>query len=146
MTEYSEYTVPAEMGINPLPSDLTEAGLNVLKDALAANSIIAKEVKIAYVFERKDEFSLDEFGTKRNKSYGSNGDDVLIQLTVRIPSPQNVNGLGSVLVLEEAVMQYRGEEERKQLEAEIAAAEQEAKLAQTVADQKRARLEALKAK
>lgn len=145
MTAYEYDNLPANFDVQPIPDELFAVGYDAIKQAVESDQSLARELRVAYLYDRKCEMSFDQFGTQRNASYGSESDDVLLQLTVRIPNsnPKFWGGTGGfelVHELETNVIELAKDKRRAKLEAEIAEAEARATAAANIADQKRAEL------
>lgn len=146
MTAYETDNLPENLDyIKPLPDELFQKGYEAIKDALEnSGGVLASEIKVAYAYERKGELSLDQFGGKRNVSYASDSDDIILQLTVRIDSPNvhwKATDAGSLVgALEDEVKELDRKRKIKVLEAEIAAEEARAEAAARAVRQKRAEL------
>lgn len=145
MTAYGYYSLPDEINAKPLSQELFTAGMTALKEVMESDEVQAQEIKIAYVYDRNDHFATDPFGGKRNTSYASDNDDVIVQLTMRIPNPKGYAALTRLVNLENAIVQETKEAERQALKADIAAEDAEAERAKANADAKRARLALLDA-
>jgi hypothetical protein len=102
--------------ISPLPDDMVSEGVRLLRSARESGLLMAQEVKIAHLYDRKGYAEMDTFAGPRNASYGSDNDDVVIQVTVRIQNPQMFSGLQS---LKNIIQERNNEAARKQLESEI---------------------------
>ena len=78
-------------------------------------------IRAAYVYDRKGFPSFDALGEGRNKSYGSNSDDIVIQVTYVVPSYseayENFVEVGSDLAEAKVAEEIR--ELERELEAEI---------------------------
>lgn len=151
MTEYEYNNLPDDLGhIHPIPAELALEGYEALQEVMGTDVVKAQEIKVAYVYGRKGQLDADTFAGPRNKSYGGQGDDIVIQLTVRISDSRYIGGgkhpITKLAALEESIKDFDREVERKRLEAEIAEAEAEANDAAEKAARKRKQLEDLKKK
>lgn len=146
MTAYGYYSLPDDINAKPLSNELFTQGMAALKEVMESDEVQAQEIKIAYVYDRNDHFATDPFGGKRNTSYASDNDDVIVQLTMRIPNPKGYAALTRLVNLETAIAQEALEAERHELEMDIAAEDAEAARAKANADAKRAKLAELNAK
>lgn len=146
--EYREDNLPYNMQhVTAIPDELFNNAQAALFAAIATNQLIAQEAKVAYAYKRKNEMSLDSFGGERNKSYSGSHDDVIIQVTVRVPNPKARDiDLDDLITLEEDIKAHKVTAEQKRLAAEIAEAEAEAEQAEAIARKKREELEALRKK
>lgn len=147
-TPYDYYNLPEELEVEVLPEELNEAAEAAFLEALASGEVKVQEAKATYVYERKFDMSFDAFSKlERNTSYSSESDDVILQLTIRIPNPSaRKDKLGRVAELATSVYEFAAKAAKERLEAEIAQAEQEAENAAATAREKRAKLEELRAK
>lgn len=145
--EYREDNLPYSMAhVKAIPEELFRDLENILFIAVSTNQVIATEAKVAYAYKRKNEMSLDSFGSERGH-YGSAQDDVIIQVTVRVPNPNgNSVELDDLLELEQDIQELNMTAQQKKLTDEIAQAEAEAEKAEATARKKREELEALRKK
>jgi hypothetical protein len=127
MTNFEYDNLPDEMTVDALGDELFFTGLAALANAAGSKHALAKEIKIAYAYDRKGYMALDTFGGHRNAAYSSVDDDIILQVTVRVPHPSQVdNGsLGSLQRLESLVRTQIEEADRDWLEAEVLEAEEE---------------------
>jgi hypothetical protein len=147
MTAYEYDNLPDELNIDALPETMFDEAHAAFTQALESGLLEAKEVKVAYVYDRKGYLTADAFGGQRNAAYGSETDDVVIQMTIRVPNPNNRQAeLSKLAALEKTIVEQNLNAERAKLEAEIAAAEQAAQEAQAAAKKKREQLDALRTK
>lgn len=143
MTTYEYDNLPDELNVDVLPKELFQEAYAAFTQALEADTFEAMEIKAAYVYDRKGYLDADTFGGKRN-AYGSTNDDVVLQLTIRIPNPSDRKELDKVANLEQTIVERNLNAERARLEAEIVAEEAAAEKAQATAKQKREQLKALR--
>jgi hypothetical protein len=149
MTADYEYdNLPDALEAEALPEELFADAQAAFLQALESGLALATEAKAVHVYDRKGYMNADSFIGHQNPSYRSNTDDVILQLTIRIPSPNTIRGedLNAVTALEERAHEHATEAERKRLEAELAQAEKEAEQAETAAREARAKLEKLRKK
>lgn len=128
MTSYEYDNLPDNFEmIGPMPDDLFPEIMRMFKAAQNNGIEVAREAKIAYVYDRKGYLTMDEFGGHRNTAYGSSDDDVVIQLTLRIQQTKSYP-FAPLIVVENILKERNDEAKRLQLEGEIAAlkADQEA--------------------
>jgi capsule polysaccharide export protein KpsC/LpsZ len=145
MTDFEYDNLPDEMTVQALEEDLFPWGLDVLINAVKTDHSLAKEIKIAYAYDRKGYMELDTFGGRRNPAYSSVDDDIVIQVTVRVHHPSQVGrDLESLKALEKLLREQNEDAERTRLEAELVQAEAEMSKAAATARTKRARLEELR--
>lgn len=140
MTEYEYNNLPEDLEyVHPIPETLFLKGYEALQEVMETDLVRAEEMRIAYVYDRKGELSSDTFAGPRNKSYGGRGDDIVIQLTVRISDSRyfggGKHGMAKLTELETEIQEFDRQAEKVRLEEEIAAAEAarlvvEAKLAE----------------
>jgi len=128
MTEYDYNNLPESLGeVHPIPAALLFEGYEALQEVMGSDLVKAQEMRIAYVYNRKQELSADTFAGPRNKSYGGAGDDIVIQLTVRITDSRYFGGgrqeIPKLEALETSIKDFDRMAEKKRLEAEIANAE-----------------------
>lgn len=149
MTTYDYNNLPEELSQQTiLPAELFNQAHAAFTQALDSGEILAQEARAAYAYERKGFLNHDGFGGHQNASYSSDTDDIILQLTIRIPNPKTIRGeaLDKTAALEAAANHLELEAERPRLEAEIAQAEAEAERAEAAARQKREKLEELRKK
>src|SRR5215217_1800182 len=88
MTAYEYDNIPDSFEtISAMPADLFSEVQRTFKAAQDSGLLMAKEAKIAHVYDRKGYLTTDELGGPRNAAYGSKTDDIVIQLTIRIQQP-----------------------------------------------------------
>lgn len=131
MTAYHEDNLPETLYLPNLPDEAFDKAFEALGQAVASGRITAKSAVAGYLYERKDDLSTDRFGGKRNPSYGGPTDDMILQITVRVPNPVFVadNGLGAFNELEEEVKAINKQEAMARLEAEIEEAQERGRVA-----------------
>lgn len=143
MTAYDYNNLPQELNVEPLPNEMVADVRAAINEVLEYGITSASEVKAAYVYKRKGQMGFTKFGEQGNPHYASESDDIIMQLTVRVPNPKNVGRYGhemkKLIEMEEQINAESLEVERARLEVEIAQAEEEAKT-------KRERLEELRNK
>lgn len=146
MTAYTYNSLPDEMTVKPVSNELFPKAKAAFLEAFDSEHIEAQTIHVAYAYERHGHMDLDRFGGARNNSYSSERDDLVIQVTVRIPNPKGYAALPKMVALETAMMEEGQAAERKALEDAIAADEAKAKQANANAVANRAKLEALNSK
>lgn len=150
MTEYGYYNLPDELNVHPIPEDFLVEGYEALQEVMGTDLVKAQEIKIAYVYDRNGQFSADTFAGPRNKSYGGQGDDIVIQWSVRISDSRYFGGgkqsITKLAALEDTIKDFDRKAEQKRLATEIAEAEAEAEAAAAKVALKRKQLEALEQK
>lgn len=146
MTAYDYYNLPDELNVPAVPEELFNTAFDAFTQALESDQLKAQEIKVAYVYDRNDYMSADAFAGKRNASYTTSNDDVVIQISLRVPNPKGREELSNLAVLEERLTEHNLNVERERLEKEIAAAEETAEKAQAAANQKREQLAKLRQK
>ena len=148
MTAYNYDNLPnesSEMGKNGVvPEELTSLAQEAILNIINSNNYLAMEARAYYVYDRKGYMNFDAVGGPRNLSYGRKSDDMILQLTVRVQ--HHVDAPDEVSELENALNEFKTQEEREKLEREIAEAEAQVQKVQQDAERKRARLEELKKK
>lgn len=147
MTDYEYDNLPYDMNVEPVPAQLQDAALALAGKLAGSGDVRAMEVKIAHVYGRKGYMETDTFGGRRSASYSSGNDDVVLQVTVRVPYPSKWNdkALYALVILENELRAHLAEEERQRLEAEITQAEAAAAKATAAAQAAQDRLNALRA-
>lgn len=149
MATYEDNNLPEELSQQTiLPAELFNQAHSAFTQALDSGEILAQEARAAYAYERKGSLNHDGFGDHRNASYSSDTNDIILQLTIRIPNPKTIPGeaLDQTAALEAATDRFELEAERARLETEIAQAEAGAERAEAAARQKREKLEELRKK
>lgn len=145
MTDYEYDNLPTgemEM-VDALPDDLFPSALAIFNNIIAKQADMAREVKVAHVYDRKGYLTLDSLGGSRNASYGNDDDDLILQVTVRVqhPSVLGMHSPAGLLELENEVTGRRDEAERQKLEKDLADAEEAAAKAAAAVAAHKARLE-----
>jgi hypothetical protein len=147
MTDYEYSNLPNELSAEALPEELFPAALEAITEALESDYALGVEARAVHVYDRKGYMNDDSFIGHQNPAYRSTTDDVVLQLTVRIPNPKTVRGgLEATARLEELAEEYDRRAEEARLNAELAQAEADAQKAETTAREAREKLEALKNK
>lgn len=147
MTDYDYNNLPQELSAEPLPDELFPAAVAAITEALESDSTLAMEARAVHVYDRKGYMNDDSFIGHQNPAYRNPTDDVVLQLTVRIPNPKTVRGgLDATARLEELAEKYDRRAEEARLNAELAQAEADAQKAENAAREAREKLEALKNK
>lgn len=148
MTAFDYDNLPDSLDVDPVPAELQDRALAVAIALLGSDHLLAREVKIAHVYDRKGYLNADTFGGQRNPSYSSSSDDIIVQVSVRVgysPSPWSTDeALKQLKALEVQTREWHVDEQRKKIEAEIATAEEDALRAEAAAQSARDRLAALK--
>lgn len=148
MTSYEYDNLPDALEAAALPEEMFADVQAAFTQAMESGLAVATEAKAVHVYDRKGYLNADSFIGHQNPSYRSETDDVILQMTIRIPNPKTIRGesLSAITALEDRTANYTLEAERARLEAEIAQAEAEAEKADATAREKRAKLEALRKK
>lgn len=146
MTAYEDDNLPDELRAEAMPEEMFDEVLAAFHEALESGLALTTEAKAVHVYDRKGYMEADSFIGHQNPAYRSKTDDVVLQLTIRIPNPQTVRGddLNAVTALEKSADEYAQRAEKARLEAELAQAEAEAEKAETAAREAREKLEALR--
>lgn len=145
MTDDYEYdNLPEQLEASVLPEELMEDAQAAFVQALESGLVKTAEIKAVHVFNRKGYMDANSFVGWQNESYRRDSDDVILQMTIRIPNPKGESTLSEVAALEESATEYTKEAERKRLEAELTKAEADAKQAETAAREAREKLEKLR--
>lgn len=66
-----------------IPKGMFKLAYDAFIEAYEGDFEVAKEARVAYIYDRKGSMAFDPVD-KRNASYGSKEDDLIIQLTLRI--------------------------------------------------------------
>lgn len=149
MTSYDYRNLPDPLEAAALPEELFAYAQRALIQALDSDLIIATEAKAVHVYDRNGYMEADAFGGHQNPSYRGETDDVVLQLTVRVPHPKSygvADKLNAIVDLEEQATEHALNAEKARLEAQLAKAEKEAAQAETTAREAREKLEALRKK
>jgi hypothetical protein len=148
MTDYEYDNLPDEITADALPKEMFADAQAAFAQALESGLALNVEAKATHAYDRKGYLNTDSFIGHQNPAYRSETDDVIIQLTIRIPNPKTIRGesLSAVTALEDIATDYDQKAERARLEAELAQAEREAAQAEATAREKREKLEALRKK
>lgn len=112
---------PMVTDLQELPKGSQGKGLETIRELLSSTEDFSFNVSGGHVYERKGYLSADSLGGPRNSSYGSNSDDVLLQVTIRV-RPRVAEKL--IDNVKESILQEELEieaEERRRLDAELAA-------------------------
>jgi len=122
--EHEKYDMePIVTDLVSLPEAVQASAVEVIREIVADEGSYDFNVSGGHVFERKGEISSDQLAGHRNSSYGSVGDDVVLQITVRVrPDRPNV----TTLLQETAqarIDEFEAEQQakRREVEAELAA-------------------------
>lgn len=147
MTAFDYDNLPDDLGSTaPLPGELFDAANVAFAEALTSGDVLAAEARAAYVYDRRGNFGIDAMGKDRNPTYAGEGDDIVLQLTIRVRAPQGRDGLAKLAELERAANDSGLKAEQERLEAELAEAEASANQAQELAHKTREKLNVLRAK
>ena len=134
MTDDYEYdNLPKELEAPVLPEELHADAQAAFIQALDSELVKAMEIKAVHVFNRKGYMDANSFVGRQNPSYRSDSNDVILQMTIRIPNPKREESLSEVAELEVSANEYTVRAEKARLEAELAKAEQEAAKAEETA-------------
>lgn len=114
-TYFDTDNIPDELFTPALGAQHFESAMNVIQDAVARGEVAAWEANAAYVSERNDWMETSPIVNPR----GGVQDDVLVQVTVRIPRTEQFKKFESE-ILEEDKLRVR-----ERAEAELARIEQE---------------------
>ena len=146
--DYEYDNLPDALEADPLPKDMFDNTLAAFNQALESGLALNAEAKAVHVYDRKGYMNADSFIGHQNPAYRSQTDDVILQLTIRIPNPKTIRGesLSKTAALEDLAADYDMRIEKARLEAELEQAEQAAAAAEATAREKREKLEALRNK
>lgn len=119
MTTYFDTdNIPDEFFTPTLGAQHFESALSVIQDAIAKGEVSAYEANAAYVYERNDWMETSSIVNPR----GGVRDDVLVQVTVRIPRTQEFKKFESEILEEDKLrIKERAEAELARIEQEEAA-------------------------
>jgi hypothetical protein len=117
--------IPREMNIEPLHEKHTLTALEILKDAIRTGSDRAAEAKIGFAYERKDWIEVGEIApiSGEHNYYNSSRDDIVVQVTVRFPRPNEKDS--RFAKLEETLVEEATAARIAAADAELAAVEAE---------------------
>lgn len=148
MTAYDDNNLPENMEmVQAVPNGLFPDACEAFNEAMGSGEVEAFEAKVAYAYDRKGYISLDSVGGPRNKSYGSDTDDIVIQLTLRVRNPKRLRTtIPALETFESKVIETNRQAEIAKLEAEVELEDARAREAAAVAKEKREKLNALRAK
>lgn len=148
MTSFEYDNLPDALEVEALPEEMFDDVQTAFIQAMSSGLALTMEAKAAHAYERKEVLETDSFIGHQNPAYRSETDDVILQMTIRIPNPKTIRGesLSATTTLEERATAYDLAAKRARLEAEIAKAEADATKAETAAREARAKLEALRKK
>lgn len=149
MTADYEYdNLPDALEAEALPAEMFEMAQNAFVQATTSGLALAMEAKAVHVYDRKGYMNADSFIGHQNPAYRSETDDVILQLTIRIPNPKTIRGedLNAITALEDYATEYDQRAEKARLEAELEQAEKVAAQAEATAREAREKLEALRQK
>lgn len=147
MTAYDYDNLPDDLEmIDAVPVELIPEALEAFNEAFGSGEVKAVEAKAAYAFERHGYLELNTVGGPRNKSYGSDKDDIVLQLTVRISNPKRLRTtIPALETFESKIVEAKRQEEIAKLEADLEADETREREAAKAAAEKREKLNALRA-
>lgn len=129
-----------------LPDGLPKLGavtdaIELIDVALDHHAVTGAEVSAGYLYDRKGYPTVDLFGAPRNTRYGSNADEIVVSVTVRI-TPQAIPESDPISALEQNYL--RTAEEQKALDA-VAEAKEAVRLAHEALTKQQDALEDAKA-
>lgn len=134
--------------VDYIPEEHNEEALVALNSIIEQNQYVVLGTKIATVYDRKGFMSHDSITRKRNESYSSENDDIILQITVRIDGRDVRTKSGAGKEVSELIGSVRN----SHLEAEILKGEKDLmhavehfEQAKEALKKKRADLESLKA-
>lgn len=119
MTNF-EYDNLPETDLTVLPDSMQPAAVNFVLRKLSELTPIALQVSGAHVYDRKGYLSTDALGGPRNKSYGSDNDDVVLSVTLRISARDAENIVKTSRKHYEEKIQAEKKAEAEALDATIA--------------------------
>jgi hypothetical protein len=122
MTFFDTDNIPDEIHAEPLGAQHFDTAMTVIKDAVDRGEVAAYEAKAAFVYERRNWLETDPIVGRRNESYNTELDDILVQVTVRIPRTELFNKFEKTLQEEHELKQEEAAAaEIAKIEAEEAA-------------------------
>ena len=71
---------------NPIPKDVWAEAVDLVMNSFYDNSSISHVVTGGHAYDRKGYVTVDDLGGPRNESYGYDDDDVLLSVSVQLPS------------------------------------------------------------
>lgn len=148
MTDYEYDNLPYALEAEALPAEMFGAAQLAFVEAMSSGLAMAMEAKAVHAYDRKGYLEVDSFIGHQNPAYRSETDDVILQLTIRIPNPKTIRGesLSHTTALEDAATEYDQRAERARLQAQLEQAEKVAEQAEATAREAREKLEALRNK
>lgn len=114
-TYFDTDNIPDEFFTPALGAQHFESALTVIQDAVARGEVAAWEANAAYISERNDWMETSPIANPR----GGVQDDVLVQVTIRIPRTEEFKKFEKELLDEDKLRQ------KEKAEAELARIEQE---------------------
>jgi hypothetical protein len=113
--------IPREMNIDPLHEKHTLTALEILREAIRTGTDRAAEAKIGFAYERKDWLEIGEIAplSGEHNYYNSSRDDIVVQVTVRFPRPDEKDS--RFAKLEETLVQEATDARIAAADAELAA-------------------------
>lgn len=121
MTDFEYDNLPDELNVDPVPDELFDEAFAALVQALNSEQCGAHEAKAVYVYDRKGYLETGPLDGSRRNSHQTDSDDVVLQVTVRVPNPRHRATLHRVMDLVNVVTSHRLQAERERLVAEITA-------------------------
>jgi hypothetical protein len=147
-TDYEYDNLPYALEAAALPEEMFDAAQTAFVQAMGSGLALKMEAKAVHAYERKGYLDVDSFIGHQNPAYRSETDDVILQLTIRIPNPKTIRGeaLSHITALEDIAIDYDQRAERARLQAKLEQAEAQAAQAEAAAREAREKLEALRKK
>lgn len=121
-TYFDTDNIPGEIHTEPIGEQHFDAALEIIADSVGRGEVAAYQVKAAFVYERRQWLETEAIVGPTPAS-NADLDDILVQVTVRIPRTSLFNNLEAQLHKEKEWL--RDENARAAAAAEIAAIEAE---------------------
>ena len=118
--EHEEYDMePIVTELSPLPEAVQASAVEVIREILGDKDTYDFNVAGGHVFERKGQISSDQLASHRNPSYGSAGDDVVLQITIRVRPEQASDLVEEVAEARIAELEAEQNEKERELNDQI---------------------------
>lgn len=100
-TYFDTDNIPDEIHTPPLGAQHFAAALEIINDSVQRGEVAAYEAVAAFPYERKGWLETDPIVGPHNASYNTDKDEVLVQVTVRIPRTDLFNKFEATLIEED---------------------------------------------
>lgn len=118
--EHEDYDMePIVTELSPLPEAVQASAVEVIREILGDKDAYDFNVAGGHVFERKGQISSDQLAGHRNPSYGSAGDDVVLQITIRVRPEQASDLVEEVAEARIAELEAEQNEKERELNDQI---------------------------